>query len=136
MCALGPVFVLGVQTQTLVGIDLLRAIIRFRKKKDQPNGETGNTLPLQTRVRMTDEQFAERMRLSGKDGSQIAAALHLRNEPKDAKFRRLANRRLQRAIGAIVALKTLANGSQYDYSDMQVNELVNQLQSRSVFFRV
>jgi hypothetical protein len=99
-----------------------------KKKDEQTSSQTSSPI-LQTRTRMTDEQVRERMTAQGKTTEQIESAIRSRNEPKTHKFSRLANRRLHRAVNAILALKPLANASQYGYSDIQVNQLVNQLNS-------
>lgn len=53
----------------------------------------------------------------------------LKNEPKDAKFKRLASRRVPKALKAISVIGNLANRQLYQYSDAQRVAICTALQT-------
>jgi hypothetical protein len=49
------------------------------------------------------------------------------NEPKDKKFRRLATKRVTKALKAIGYVKNLSNSNQYEYTEEQANKILSAL---------
>lgn len=97
------------------------------KKRETTTDPATDVTIVSGRVRMTDDQFAERMRSQGKDENAIASAIELRNEPHDAKFRRLINPRVLKAKKAILSIRALSNKSAYTFTESQVQEVLKRL---------
>lgn len=84
-----------------------------------------STMPSVAPPTATPEVNKGRKPLSPEEKAKRAAELKL--EPKDRKFRRLANHRVPRALKAISAIAHLANRSQYEYTDEQVEVILEAL---------
>lgn len=60
----------------------------------------------------------------GENGIQVADKPQ---ETKAERFRRIGNKRLQKALKAVRVLRNLANRAQYEYTEDQAAVVVNQL---------